>query len=282
MAAYRKDRFSWRAFVSLYMTWAGIIMVVSGIILYLAPAGRIAKWTHIYILGLEKSDWQAIHTIFTFLTIIAGGFHLYYNWRPFVSYLKNKFKEKFSLRKEFFVTTALTVAIFAFTLMNVPPFSSVMDFGEYLKDTWETEENEPPVPHAEEMTLTELAKAVEQPVEQLVNRLQKQGIQVRPQDVVKEIGEKYNLTPQQVFEKMQMTNTGLTTTSTTSLAGRGYGRMKLREICLDLKIPLDLALTRLSEKGIEADGEIVLRDLSEKYDLMPIDVINIIQATSKQ
>ncbi len=278
MTAYRKNRFSWRAFVSLYMTWAGIIMVVSGIILYLAPAGRIAKWTHIYILGLEKSDWQAIHTIFTFLTVIAGGFHLYFNWKPFVSYLKNKFSQSISLRKEFMTTTILSFAIFTLTIWNVPPFSTVMDFGEYLTDSWSSEQNEPPVPHAEEMTIAQLAEEIKQPAAQLTERLQKQGVNATETDVIKKLAEQYDLAPQELFEKMQLQKSA----SVSSMAGKGYGRMKLSEICQDLNLSLERALQRLEQKGIRAEGEIVLRDLSEKYDLMPIDILNIIQPETAQ
>jgi len=74
-------------------------MIVSGIILYIAPPGRIAKWTSIPIIGLEKYQWQALHTIFTFLFIIANGFHLFFNWKPFLSYLSNKRKQVLRLIK---------------------------------------------------------------------------------------------------------------------------------------------------------------------------------------
>ncbi len=276
MAAYRKNRFSWRAFVSLYVTWSSLLLLVSGIILYIAPAGRIAKWTHIGILGLEKDQWQALHTIFSFLFIIAGAFHLYYNWKPFISYLKDKFREGLTLRKELYSSTVLALAIFSLTLWNVPPFSSVMDLGEYFTESWESPQNEPPVPHAEAMTITKLAKTIQQPVDGLLDRLQQQDIEANAEMIVKDIAEKNHLTPAQLYEKMQIQKPGATQ-SATSMAGRGYGRKKLAEICTDLNIPLPEALTRLKNKGIEADGQIILKDLSAKYDMMPVDLVNIIQ-----
>ncbi len=274
--AYRKGRFSWRAFVSLYVTWSALILLISGIILYIAPAGRIAKWTHISLLGLEKEDWQAIHTVFSFLFVIAIGFHLFYNWKPFISYLKDRFKKVFALRKELYATTVVVVGIFVLTLWNVPPFSTIMDLGEYFTESWENEQNEPPIPHAEDLTIEELAKAVQLPVSQLINNLKKQNIEASPQMIVKEVAEQHGLTPSELYEKMKVQPTQKTT-STSSLAGRGYGRMKLADICKDIDLPLNVALERLKQFGIEADGQSILRDLSDQYDKKPIDLLNIMQ-----
>jgi len=36
---------------------------------------------------------------------------------------------------------------------GVPPFGTVMEVGEEIKNSWSTTTNEPPVPHAELMTV---------------------------------------------------------------------------------------------------------------------------------
>lgn len=276
MSAYRKGRFSWRAFVSLYITWSSIILLVSGIILYIAPAGRIAKWTHISLLGLEKEQWQALHTVFSFIFVIAIGFHLFYNWKPFISYLKDKFKQAFALRKELYATTLVTFAIFILTLWNVPPFSTIMDIGEYFTESWENEQTEPPIPHAEELSINELAKTVQLPVDQILKNLKEQNIEASPEMIVKEVAEKYDLTPSELFLKMKV-NPVQKTESSTSLSGRGYGRMKIADICQDINVPLDSALLRLKRFNIEANGEMILRNLADQYDKQPIDLLNIMQ-----
>ncbi|MHB2155920.1 DUF4405 domain-containing protein [Calditrichota bacterium GD2] len=276
MAAYRRGKFSWRAFVSLYITWSALILLVSGVILYIAPAGRIAKWTHISLLGLEKEEWQAIHTIFSFLFVIAAGFHLFYNWKPFISYLKDKFKQAFALRKELYATTILTIAIFVLTLWNVPPFSTIMDIGEYFTESWESKQNEPPIPHAEELTIEELAKTVQLPLQQIIQNLKEQNIEAAPEMIVKDVAEKYDLTPSELFKKMKVEPVQ-NQQGGASLSGRGYGRMTLADICKDLNIPLETALERLERFHIRADGQMMLRDLANEYDKKPIDLLNIIQ-----
>jgi len=276
MAAYRRGRFSWRAFVSLYITWSALILLISGVILYIAPAGRIAKWTHISLLGLEKEEWQAIHTIFSFLFVIAIGFHLFYNWKPFISYLKDKFKKAFALRKELYTTTLLTIAIFVLTLWNVPPFSTIMDIGEYFTESWESEQTEPPIPHAEELSIEELAKTVQLPIQQIIQNLKEQNIEATPEMIIKDVAKKNDLTPSELFEKMNVEPVQKQETST-SLVGKGYGRMTIADICKDLNIPLQVALERLEQCNIKAEGQMILRDLANEHDKNTIDLLNIIQ-----
>lgn len=82
--------FNWRSFLSVYMGFSFLIMTVTGIILYIAPPGRVAHWSNWTLAGLLKEEWQAIHTIFTFIFIAAGVLHIIFNWKPLLSYLRKK------------------------------------------------------------------------------------------------------------------------------------------------------------------------------------------------
>lgn len=273
MNSNAKKKFNWKAFISLYISFSFIIMIVSGVILYLAPAGRIAKWTHIYILGLEKDAWQAIHIIFTFLFIIASGFHIWYNWKPFVSYLRNKMRQKFSLRKELIASFLITMLLFVFTLLELPPFSSVIELGEDLTDSWSTEQTEPPAPHAESMTFDALAKAINKPVEGLLANLNQNNIIAQQDEIVRDVAEKYNLTPMELFKKMK---TFKTMDSSSPYSGRGLGRKTMREICKTVQIDLENSLLLLKENGINAGAEMTLKNIAGEYDMKPIDIMKII------
>lgn len=273
MNSNAKKKFNWKAFISLYISFSFIIMIVSGIILYLAPAGRIAKWTHIYILGLEKDAWQAIHIIFTVLFIIASGFHIWYNWKPFVSYLRNKMQQKFSLRKELIASFLITILLFVFTLLELPPFSSVIELGEDLTDSWSTEQTEPPAPHAESMTFDALAKAINKPVEGLLANLNQNNIIAQQDEIVRDVAEKYNLTPMELFKKME---TFKTTVSSSPYSGRGLGRKTMREICKTVQIDLENSLLLLKKNGINASAEMTLKNIAGEYDMKPIDIMKII------
>ncbi len=274
--AYRKGKFSWRAFVSTYSAWSALILLVSGIILYIAPAGRIAKWTHISLLGLEKDQWQAIHTVFSFLFIITIGFHLYYNWRPFLSYigLRGKIKQFFFMRKELVATTLVTVIVFVLTLGQVPPFSTIMDIGTYFTESWESERTEPPIPHAEELTIGALAQTIHLPAEQLIQNLKQQGVEANASMVVKDVAQKYNLSPSQLFEKMKIESQQ--EAHALNRFYPGLGRKRLAELCKEINIPLDIALNRLKQFNIHTNGETTLRDLANQYDKKPLDILDII------
>jgi len=278
MKKSRSRKFNWRAFVSLYVSFSFLIMVVSGIILYLAPAGRIAKWTHIYILGLEKHSWQEIHIIFTFLFVIAGGFHIWFNWKPFVSYLRRKVQQNISLRKELFAAMSVVVFLMVSTLLSIPPFSTVIEFGEALTDSWATEQSEPPVPHAESMTFVELASTINKPVDGLLANLKKSKISAQGDEVIKTVAKRYDLTPMELFEKME---TVKTQSPTSPYAGKGLGRKTVREICKTLKLDLDKTLRLLQENGMQADAEMTLKKIAEDYNRKPVEIMMIINPGKK-
>jgi len=46
--------FRWRGFTTLLTAFSFIISLVSGIVLYFTPQGKIANWTYRTFLGLNK------------------------------------------------------------------------------------------------------------------------------------------------------------------------------------------------------------------------------------
>jgi hypothetical protein len=253
-------------------------MIVSGVILYIAPPGRIAKWTYIPILGLEKEQWQALHTIFTFLFIIANGFHLYFNWNSFISYLKDKKKQIFRLRKELISAFFITIGIFYLVLLNVQPIKGIIDFGEAMKNGWSSESSEPPIPHAEEMTIGELAKTLKDDPEILISRLAHQGIVAKYNSVINNLAMEYQMSPQEIFEKLKLDEKSQ---SSPQNAKRGFGRMSVSQICDDMDIPINEAMSRLKQSGIVATPDITLRELAATCNKSPSDIVKIIKGITK-
>ncbi|AGK60754.1 hypothetical protein Asulf_00741 [Archaeoglobus sulfaticallidus PM70-1] len=66
-----------------------IIMGITGLGMYLAPSGRVARETHWTFLGLDKSTLGDVHTYFGFVMVAIGVIHLTLNWKPLTSLLKN-------------------------------------------------------------------------------------------------------------------------------------------------------------------------------------------------
>jgi len=200
MSVVKKHAFYWRAFVTFYMLLSTLVIGISGSILYIAPPGRIANWAYWALGGLEKADWQAVHTIFAFLFVIAALVHVYFNWRVIRSYVKTRLGEGIRRKRELALSSALVVSILALTLAGMPPFGTVMIVGENLKNSWATSANEPPVPHAETWTVAKFSETMKIPIEVVTANLSKAGMAVPGKDVtLLALAKEHNITPQQVY-----------------------------------------------------------------------------------
>lgn len=153
-----KHAFNWRILVSFGLTVALIMMLLSGAVLFVSPPGRVANWSGWRMLGLTKSEWQEQHIIFGLAFGVLSLFHLLlFNWKLFLSYLHNKVTHSLQHLTELVVMFALTIILALGTLFHWQPFSGIVEFGRNWSGSWETPATRPPVPHAETLTLEELA-----------------------------------------------------------------------------------------------------------------------------
>ena len=51
-------------------------MLVTSIILFITPQGRVAYWADWRLMGLTKTDWGNIHIVVGFLFLITLGLNL--------------------------------------------------------------------------------------------------------------------------------------------------------------------------------------------------------------
>jgi hypothetical protein len=170
----KENSFSWRIFVSTGLFISLFVVFLSGIILYLVPPARVSNWINWKLLGLNKSSWEELHTIFSFLFAILAFFHaLSINWRTFLAYLKQKTRRI----KEFSYAIALSVVVFVSTLYHLPPVVYLITFGEYLSDIWSTPQNKAPLYNAEKYSLEELVLLLPNlNIDTLQTRLKKNNI----------------------------------------------------------------------------------------------------------
>ncbi|MBU1012019.1 MAG: DUF4405 domain-containing protein [Bacteroidetes bacterium] len=268
-------KFSWRAFISFGLTYSFIIIFLTGIVLYLAPAGRIAQWVNWRFAGFSKDEWQAIHTIFSYLFVILSIFHLFTaNWKTFVSYLKNKTQNGLNKKRELFISTILTIAIFLGILFSVPPFSSVMDLGEYLKSSWENEESTPPIAHAELLTLTELVVQLNNmPIEKIEEKLIANKIKFENiNQTLAEIAAINKITPNELYNIISKK-------SGAGMPGAGMGKKTLADIAVENNKDVDELINLLKDKNIIATKDKTLKAIAEEYDMAAKDIHEIILPT---
>ncbi|HED30381.1 MAG TPA: DUF4405 domain-containing protein [Prosthecochloris aestuarii] len=220
----KQKSFSWRAWISIGLFLSFFMILVSGIVLYLAPAGRVANWTGWNILGLTKTEWQHQHTLFSLLFAILSVFHLFsVNWKAFWSYLRSKTGAGLSKPAET-ATILLVVLLTGFgTYYKLPPFSLVISLGDNLTDSWEQAEQQPPVPHTERFTLRDISTrfAPETTPDILKEKLERQGLDIRSIDqTLESIAEDNNTTAEQVFSRLGIES------RPSSGSGRGEGRRR--------------------------------------------------------
>ncbi len=267
-----KNKFSWRAFISFGLTYSFVFILISGAMLYLAPPGRYAHWVNWSILGFQKEEWQSIHTVFSFAFVILSVFHLFtVNWKAFLSYLKSKKESGLNKKREFIISSVLAVVFFFGIIYAVPPFQSVMDFGEYLTDSWEKVEEEPPVPHAEQLTLTELAEQLHfNSVERITNKLDIHKIKYENTDIqtLQEIAEINETTPLEIYNQI-ISKAG------NERVGSGIGRKSIEDFAEETGKTPDELMKILKENGIKAQKGETLRDIGENNDIPPRDIFEL-------
>jgi hypothetical protein len=276
MAEGSEGTFRLRGMTTFLVTISFIVDTVSGIILYIAPPGRIAHWTNWTYWGLDKEEWVAIHTIFGYLLLIIVAAHLYYNWRTFLNFLWNKIRRALHLKRELLVATLISLGVFLGTLLNLPPFSTTMYLGEKAKNSWEESRITPPVPHAERMSLKEFSTIVKAPVEQILGALESRGYKVEnTQQTLGEIAEENGIPPSTLFEVMQ--EGGVKPTLPETIEGTGLGKKTLEMICTERGFSLDEVFFRLKEKGIDAEPTDRLKDIANKLGKKPMEIFRIIE-----
>ena len=267
----RPAKFNKKAFFSFLTVFIWLILIVTGIVLYFSPPGRIAHWVEWRFLGLTKENWQAIHTLFSFTFIIVGAFHLYFNWVVFWNYLKSKVQTGIKMQRELIVSSVLILMMFLLIILEIPPFQTVMDIGEDLSNSWSNPQTEPPIPHAELLTLPEFARQTRQDFQQLNHQLRMAGIrQVDSFITIKDIAEENDLTPQELLEKI------INSAGKESTYYPGYGRKTISEISISLNLDENLVMERLHKNNIQFEKTEILKDIAERYDLKPVDLVNII------
>lgn len=268
-----KKKFNWRAFISFGLTYSYIVILVSGLVLYMSPAGRYAHWVNWKIAGFTKEGWQALHTIFSFTFVILSVFHLFtINWKAFLSYLKSKSQKGLNKKREFIISTTLFIIFTGGVIFGLPPFQSVMNLGEYLTESWEKEEEEPPIPHAELLTLNELSEQLKfATTEQITEKLKAHGYTFENTSVqtLKEIAEANGTTPSAIYEKISKK-------PASQGRGSGIGRKSLEDFAIEKGKNIDEVLTLLKKNNITAKKEQTLKEIGEQNDIPPRDIVELI------
>ncbi len=275
-----KKKFFWKSFVSFALAWSILILLVSGSVLFIAPPGRVANWTTWTLMGFTKANWQSIHTIFSYTFIVLSIFHLFtLNWRVFWSYFVSKRIAGMSRPKEFIFSIALISLIFGGTYFNLQPFKGVMAFGESTKESWETKKDQPPVPHAELLTIKELSgKYIKISADSIMLLLRQKKIEVDSiGQTIAKIGELNKITPAKLYSILIPENVDSPLKTETKPSIQGAGRKTISEIATELGKDKNALLEALQKNNIKANQDEKLKDIAERTGRTPMEILEILK-----
>lgn len=268
-----------RSLTSLLLLWMFLALLVSGIVLYIAPPGRIAHWTHWRMLGLTKEGWQALHTVSSVAFLVGGLFHiLKFNWGAVTSYLRRSRQGNRAFAWSASASILIAAVVIAGTLAGIPPFSTVMDLGERASQGWAAAGDEPPVPHLEERTLAQVAERLGLDPADALAALEEAGLQgAGPSLKLKEIAAANGVAPSEIYrvlsEKVPARQAG---SAAGPVEGGGWGRTTVETAADRLGVDLEAALERLAGLGPEVSPDTPLRELAERAGLTPLEIAEMI------
>lgn len=192
---------SLRRLISLTITFSFLIMSYTGIILFLAPKGRVANWTNWQLLGLDKTQYTNLHVTFMVLFLVGMIFHMYLNWSSLLNYLKNKTHQFSLLTKEFLLAFGINLLFLLGTLYYWTPFDQFLDFQDDLKAMWEKKVDKAPYNHAELSTLEEFAQKMGRDVSVMIAELNAKKLRgIESTKTINQIAKENGKSPAQIFD----------------------------------------------------------------------------------
>jgi hypothetical protein len=275
-----------RKITSLTLVIAGFIELVTSVVLYIMPAGRVAYWTDYHLLGLTKTQWDNIHITVGFLLLVMAVVHLYYNWRPITAYLKNRAKELTFFTKSFTIALLLSLYVAVGTFYNLPPMNYVLQLGEHFTDTANKKYGEPPYGHAELSSLKMFCRKMGIDPAQAEKKLAAAGIKMKGlEESILEMARRNGLSPQELFDIFKDAVPTLGAGGGISFPENplpGFGNKTIEEICQDYNLPLPEVMDELDRASLKARAGDTVKEIGSSNGSNPMAIFEIIREFAKK
>lgn len=274
-----------RKITSLTMLISFVLCILTSVVLYVVPHGRVAYWSDWRLWGLSKTQWGDLHLNLGILLLFAGVLHLYYNWQPMLAYLKDKSKQLRVVTVNFNIALLLTVVVGLGTYFQIPPMSSILAMGSAIKDSAGRKYGEPPYGHAELSSLKMFVKNVDLDLAQSIKLLRQAGIVVANEtQTIKEISQQNDLTPNRLYGIMKPVNLikgSVVSRPFPDSPSPGFGRQTLAEVCSGFGLDLTKTRDLLTAKGIAFDSGQSIKEIATANDLEPMAFFELLRDVSE-
>ncbi|UFH60142.1 DUF4405 domain-containing protein [Sulfurovum mangrovi] len=264
---------------SLTLAWMFLVSSVSGLMLFAAPPGRIAYWADWSLLGLTKTEWGALHIVVTLLMLLVAGLHLYYNWKPFTSYMKEKVTKAFHATKELVISLLIVSIVSIGAVTQLPPFGWIVDLSDYLSEEWEVSYGTPPYNHAELDSVSRFSQKLGFDLSQASKNLEKNGVTFSDNEPLLDIAHRYHTSPQHLY---RIIKEGGEEREVPLHSGSGMGQKTLKQLCEVQGLDLKNVLQRLEKQGIKAEENEQFKEIAARNGMNPMDLLEIVVSKEKR
>ena len=168
------------------------------------------------------------------------------------------------------IAVILTFVFLVGTLYEITPFSTFLDFGSNIKDSWEKQYGTAPYSHAELSSLRSFCKKIGFDVEKSEEILKKNNITYELEQSLSQIATQNNVSPQFIYNLLKK---NFEQNGEKIVALTGLGKKKVKDVAMALNISTEEFLAKLKALGIEANEDDKFKEVAESYDMSPMDII---------
>lgn len=261
--------------VSLVLFFSLFLMMLTALVVFIAPAARVASWSNWTFLGLSLAHWQGAHLGMGLLFVVAGLVHLGLNWDELLDHLRDDDGVVVIFTRPFFAGLVVALAVFVWALADLPPVRLMVAVSQHFKERAVETYGEPPYALAERSTLEDLARRMGMDGEKALALLRLKNIKADSAGLtLAEIARQNGVAPGGVFEALKMVQEP----SGGSMAGLpkdpppGLGRRRLSDICEEYGLDQPTAMGRLHAAGLKAQPAWTLNEVAKANNALPIAV----------
>lgn len=261
------------AFLSLFF-----ILLTSGV-LFIVPHGRVAYWADWKLWSLSKDQWTAIHINAGILFLVAVVVHTCFNWKNISLYMKDKRRHLRIFTRDFNIALLLTLLFVAGTQFGLPPFATIIDINNHIKDGAAHKYGEPPYGHAELSSLKVFARHMDIHLDRALQGLKAAGYSVKSDSQsLKEVALANHVPPQRIYLAM-IKPAGSTDRADQMPINpvKGLGKLTLEELLARYDLDTDSVVNALKKKNIRWQAGMTLKQVAELNGLSPIDIYDKIK-----
>ena len=231
--------------ISLTLAFSFLVMSVTGLMLYIVPKGKIAYWANWEMFGLTKTQYGDIHITSMILFLVVTTWHIFYNWKPLINYMRDSAKKITLFKKELLIALGLNILFVVGTLSGIQPFQSVLDLNDNIKSYWEKEYGSPPYGHAEESSLQSFSRRIGVDAQKAMELLKENNIKVdSSKQTLLDISKQNGISSKVIYDTIRPKQTSKSNEKIDFL-----GRRTLDELAGMNKISLEKSIKFLEKKG---------------------------------